>query len=179
MPLTSLRARVLRVLAPHLSAPFRTAWFQFYKKTLAGQNEPEPRDKQCLELTDQNLGELLGKAFVQRAFPGSSQTDAEALLHGILNAMNADLQALSWMDDATRQRAFAKLSQVAHLIGSPANPESAMAPLFASSVHHARATGAVLGLKGASVRWLTAGGESDPFARRQLPRCSFQVRMRR
>jgi predicted metalloendopeptidase len=38
--------------------------------------------------------------------------------------MKYDLVNLDWMDNVTRARALKKLSQVAHLIGSPSNPDT-------------------------------------------------------
>jgi len=119
-----LIARVMRVMSPLLSQPFRDAYFDFFSRMIQGQSQPSPRPQQCLESVDGYLGELLGKYYVEQAFPGSSETDAVALLDGIIDAMHADLDSLVWMDNVTRDRAYNKLSLVSHLIGSPAKPDN-------------------------------------------------------
>lgn len=119
-----LKAHVLKVRANYLSSNFRNEWFTFFKKVVGGQNQPSPRWRQCIDSTDAELGELLGKYYVEIAFPGTSQKDAVKLLKGILSAMKADLNGLPWMDNTTRGRALTKLSMIDHLIGSPINPET-------------------------------------------------------
>eukprot|EP01126_Amoeba_proteus_P066079 TRINITY_DN949_c0_g2_i6.p1 TRINITY_DN949_c0_g2~~TRINITY_DN949_c0_g2_i6.p1 ORF type:complete len:452 (-),score=66.66 TRINITY_DN949_c0_g2_i6:16-1371(-) len=119
-----LRWNVLRARSSILSQPFRDENFNFYSKFLGGQDEPTPLWRTCMSVTDQNLGELLGKYYVKLAFPGSSQELTTQLLQDIISAMHGDLQTITWMDDQTRQLALDKLALVIHQLGSPAHPRT-------------------------------------------------------
>jgi endothelin-converting enzyme/putative endopeptidase len=95
--------------------------FAFYGKVLQGQKELEPRWKRCVAQVDQGLGHILGKAFVDRNFPGDSKQISLEMIQRVENAFAARLPELSWMDDATRQRALEKLHAVRNQIGYPTN----------------------------------------------------------
>jgi endothelin-converting enzyme/putative endopeptidase len=61
----------------------------------------------------------LGQEFVARTF-GPKQKDATLLMaRQIEQAMHDDIEALPWMDAATKQQAFAKLAAVVNKIGYP------------------------------------------------------------
>jgi predicted metalloendopeptidase len=119
-----LKARILKARANYLSKALRDEWFTFFRKVLNGQSQPEERYRQCIASIDAELGELLGKYFVEIAFPGSSLQDAGKLLNETLSAMRYDLNHLEWMDNVTRTNALKKLDLVDDLIGSPTNPET-------------------------------------------------------
>jgi len=114
---------VIRASAPQLSQPFRDAYFAFYNKILGGQSQPEPLWRQCIAKTDGMLGELTGKYFLQKAFPGQSLDDATEDLKGIMDSMQSDIVNIPWMDSVTRDRALQKLSMVSKMIGGPSNPD--------------------------------------------------------
>jgi putative endopeptidase len=42
--------------------------FEFYGQTLTGATEMRPRWKRCVDFTDNQLGEALGKKFVEKTF---------------------------------------------------------------------------------------------------------------
>ena len=98
--------QVVRAKARLLSRPFVDEVFALRQK-LTGQKEVEPRWKRCVRAVDGNLGELLAQPYVAARFGGDSKPR-------IVAALQADLQALPWMDDATRQAALAKLAKVRH-----------------------------------------------------------------
>jgi putative endopeptidase len=93
--------------------------FGFYGRELSGQKEIEPRWKRCVQATDDAVGEILGKAFVERQFAGESKTMALEMIQGIESAFAANLPDLSWMDDATRARAMEKMKALTNKIGYP------------------------------------------------------------
>src|SRR5690606_26613518 len=83
---SALRAAVLRTAADHLAKPFRDASFEFYNKTLYGQQEERPRWKICVDRTDGYLGDLLGQLYVDRAFAGESREVALEMIRRIEQA---------------------------------------------------------------------------------------------
>ena len=104
--------------APLLTKKLEETKFTFYA-ALTGQAEMEPRWKRCVSSTDGALGDLLGQVFVRDRFAGASKTAAEEQVHAIVAAMQQNLDALPWMDKATKEKAFTKLKAMTYQIGYP------------------------------------------------------------
>jgi predicted metalloendopeptidase len=113
-----LVVRVLDEEAPRLSKPFVDATFALTKE-LTGQEELPPLWKRCVRSTDRALGELLGQPYVAQVFGGDSKVRAQVVVTAIHAAMHGELEALPWMDDATRTAALAKLAKVQDRVGYP------------------------------------------------------------
>jgi putative endopeptidase len=105
--------------APYLSSGFVNANFDFFGKTLTGAEQLQPRCKRCVNYVDNDLGEALGQAYVQRAFPPEAKQRAQKIVRQIEEAMQQDIDGLTWMSPATKQQALVKLRTVANKIGYP------------------------------------------------------------
>ena len=116
---TYLRWHLSYINAPYLSTAFVNADFDFYGKTLQGAQEIKPRWKRCTEGVDDNLGEALGQAYVEKYFSPDAKQQALKMVKEIEAAMQSDIQSLTWMSDATKQRALEKLHAVANKVGYP------------------------------------------------------------
>jgi len=116
---TYLRWQLVHASAVTLSKPFVDENFRFYGATLTGAKELRPRWKRCVQYTDSDLGEALGKAFVREAFPASAKEDTLKMVRELESSMEADIKGLSWMTDTTKQQALVKLHAVANKIGYP------------------------------------------------------------
>jgi len=116
---TYLRWQLVHASAAVLSAPFVDENFRFYGTILTGAKELRPRWKRCVQYTDGDLGEALGKAFVREAFGPAAKEDTLKMVRELESSMEADIKSLSWMTDATRQQALVKLHAVANKIGYP------------------------------------------------------------
>jgi putative endopeptidase len=114
-----LRWHLINANAPFLSSDFVNADFDFYGKTLQGARELEPRWKRCVGYVDNDLGEALGQAYVVRAFTPDARQRAQKMVKEIEDAMARDIDTLSWMTPATKQRSLEKLNAVANKIGYP------------------------------------------------------------
>ena len=114
-----LRWHVMNENAEFLATPFVNEDFAFFGKTLRGQQELEPRWKRCVGYVDNDLGEALGKAFVERTFSPEAKARALVMVHQIEAAMEQDIHSLPWMSDVTKQHALEKLHTVANKIGYP------------------------------------------------------------
>ena len=90
-----------------------------FRAAITGQEKQEERWKRCAAATDAALGDLLGQVFVRDRFPGASKTAAEQQVGAIVAAMTANLDALPWMDKATKVKASAKLKAMTYQIGYP------------------------------------------------------------
>jgi len=116
---TYLRWHLVHASAPYLSTPFVEETFQFFRKTLRGVPELKPRWKRCVGLVDADLGEALGREFVLRAFGPAVKQRALQMTLQIEQAMQDDLEHLTWMTPATKRNALAKLHGIANKIGYP------------------------------------------------------------
>jgi putative endopeptidase len=122
-PLGDLKAyltwQLVNASAQMLPKAFADADFDFFSRTLGGQQEPLPRWQRCVTETDAQLGEALGKAFVDEAFGPSAKADTLKMVEGIKAAMRQDIDAASWMNAETKRAAEVKLNAVADRIGYP------------------------------------------------------------
>ncbi|HEX3757244.1 MAG TPA: M13 family metallopeptidase [Kofleriaceae bacterium] len=104
--------------APLLTRPLEDLQFKF-TSALTGQPEQSPRWKRCVAQTVDALGDLVGPAFARDRFGPAARAAAEDQVFAVVTAMMADLDALPWMDDATRARARDKLYAMTYQIGYP------------------------------------------------------------
>jgi endothelin-converting enzyme/putative endopeptidase len=116
---TYLTWRLLSTAASMLPRAFVDERFDFYGKTLTGAKELRPRWKRCVRSTDSDLGEALGKSYVEEAFGGQSKQRVLNMVHALEQALQSDIQELSWMNAETRKQALAKLAGVENKIGYP------------------------------------------------------------
>jgi endothelin-converting enzyme/putative endopeptidase len=104
---------------PFLPARFVDENFGFYGQTLTGVKELRPRWKRCVDYTDNQLGEALGRKFVDRTFGAEGKQRTLNMVDALEKALGQDLQAVSWMTPATRQKALDKLKAITNKIGYP------------------------------------------------------------
>jgi len=114
-----LRFHLVDAASPYLSAQFADEYFDFYGKTLQGQKEQKPRWKRVLAAIEDGAGEAMGQLYVDVAFPASSKARMEQLVDNLRQALKARIENLSWMSDATKQKALAKWATFTPKIGYP------------------------------------------------------------
>lgn len=117
---TYLRWQVVRAAAPLLPRAFVEENFAFYGRTLTGQKELRPRWKRCVSLTDDYLGEALGRRYVERTFGEEGKERMSRMVVALEKALERDIRELPWMTEATKRQAQAKLAAIANKIGYPA-----------------------------------------------------------
>ena len=81
--------------------------------------EQQPRWKKCVSWVDRDLGEALGKEFVDREFPPENKAKAIAMTNLVVAAMATRIQDLDWMSDETKKQALDKLGKVRNKVGFP------------------------------------------------------------
>ena len=122
-PLTTwrayLRTHLLHSYAPYLGKDFVAARFAFTGTALAGATENQPRWKRGIALVDTEIGESLGKLYVEKHFPPESKERSEKLVANLLAACRESIDANDWMGPATKREAQAKLALFAPKIGYP------------------------------------------------------------
>ena len=112
-----LRWHLIHNSAPGLADKFVGENFDFYDRKLAGTQEILPRWKRCVQSTDRNLGETLGKAYVEKYFPPAAKARAKEMVNNLIAALREDVPTLSWMGPETKKEALAKLGAFSVKIG--------------------------------------------------------------
>ena len=116
---TYMRWQVIHRAAPVMTKALVDENFDFFAHTLAGQEQQLPRWRRCVRNADGALGEALGQAYVDRAFPPESKARTLAMVHDIEHAMQNDIETVSWMTPATKEQAIIKLKGIEDKIGYP------------------------------------------------------------
>jgi endothelin-converting enzyme/putative endopeptidase len=110
---------LLHAEATMLPAAFLKENFEFYGKALTGQKEMRPRWKRCVDFTDNQLGEALGKAYVEKTFGAEGKERTLKMVHALETALGQDIEKLPWMTPATKKEAMVKLKAITNKIGYP------------------------------------------------------------
>lgn len=114
-----LRFHLLRGNASMLPAAFDEASFNFYGKTLSGQQEQRSREKRAVNTTERMLGFLIGKEYVARHFQPEAKERMDELVQNLKVAFKEAIDQLEWMSDDTKVEAQAKLASFNTKIGYP------------------------------------------------------------
>jgi putative endopeptidase len=139
-----LRWHLVHASAPYLPTAFVNEDFEFYSRTLSGIQEQLPRWRRCVRSADRNLGEALGQAYVERAFPPESKGRAVELVMDVEAALDRDIDGLDWMTPPTRKAAHEKLQGIEDKIGYPGHWRdysslSITASSYLNNIHEATA----------------------------------------
>lgn len=114
-----LRWHVVNAAAPYLSEPFVRQTFEFFGRTLTGQQAQRDRWLRVVATVDSNLGESLGQLYVAEYFPPESKARMIQLVANLRAALRERIQTLEWMDEPTRVKALAKLDAFTVKVGYP------------------------------------------------------------
>ncbi|MNB76128.1 M13 family metallopeptidase [Stenotrophomonas sp. NA06056] len=114
-----LRFHTIDDASPYLSSQFEKANFEFYGKTLRGQQEMQPRWKRVLESVNGGMGEALGQLYVDAVFPAESKVAMQHLVENLSVALKARLEQLPWMGEETKKKALEKWASFTPKIGYP------------------------------------------------------------
>jgi putative endopeptidase len=93
--------------------------FDFYRRTLHGQEQPQARWKRSVSAVDGALGEAAGELYVQRYFPPASKQQMLELVENLRAAYRQHIEKLPWMTAATKKVALQKLAAFHPKIGYP------------------------------------------------------------
>lgn len=107
--------------ANYLPEEVYQANFDFFGKTLSGQQEPRPRWKRAVDEMSgiESLGFAIGKVYVEKYFPESSKQQMSELVENLRTALGERIKGLDWMGEETKVNAQAKLEAFRPKIGYP------------------------------------------------------------
>ncbi len=114
---TYLRWNVINSFADRLSKKFDDEDFDFYRRTLLGTTEQQPRWKRCTYNSDGAVGEALGTEYVKNNFTPEAKKRIDELITNLFTSYREHITKLDWMSDATRKEALTKLAAIQRKIG--------------------------------------------------------------
>lgn len=114
-----LQWKVLDAAASYLSDDFVAENFDFYGRTLSGQQELKPRWKRAVGTVNGVLGEAVGQMYAEKYFPAAAKERMTALVANLQSALGERIQGLSWMSEETKAKALEKLSTIYVKVGYP------------------------------------------------------------
>ena len=111
-----LRWQTVKNAAPYLNTAFADEAFSF-TKVITGAKEQLPRWRRCVTATDEQLGEALGRKYVEKHYPAKAKARMNELIDNLFAVLREDLKAADWMSEATRAQALAKLDSFKRKVG--------------------------------------------------------------
>lgn len=115
-----MKWKVINHYSSHLSDDFVKLNFQFYGETLSGKKEMKPLNERAIdEITENPLGDVLGKVFVGKYYSANAQTKVNKLVDNLLDVFRSRIDDLSWMSDDTKKEALKKLNSIGRKLGFP------------------------------------------------------------
>ena len=114
-----LRWVLVRSYASTLSPAFEDEAFEFFGRTLGGQQQMRPRWKRVVDMASSDIGELVAQLYVAETFSEGAKRRCEEMVEHLLSAMGAAIRGAEWMTDGTRTKALEKLAGFRYKIGYP------------------------------------------------------------
>jgi len=114
-----LKFQLLEGVAAYMDDKTYMEDFSFYSTTLRGVKEPKPRWKRVVEVTDGQLGELIGQVYVTEYLPKGTKEKLVEIGNAIKTVFAERIKALDWMSTTTKEKALKKLHAVIMKVGYP------------------------------------------------------------
>jgi putative endopeptidase len=114
-----LRWHLIHDTAPYLSDALVNENFHFYSEVMRGVTQIQPRWKRAIGTLDRQMGEALGRLYVEKYFKPDAKKRMDELVKNLMLAYHERLETRDWMSEETKKQALAKLATVRPKIGYP------------------------------------------------------------
>ena len=114
-----LKWSVVHGASTSLNTALENENFNFYSKTLRGTEKQKPLWRRGVERVNNNLGEIVGKVYVEQHFSPEAKEKVSILVKNLLNAYKESIKKLDWMSPETKKQALDKVSKFTVKIGYP------------------------------------------------------------
>ena len=105
--------------AGYLSEDIAAESFNFFGKTMRGRKENHPLWKRSTSQVEGQMGQALGKIYVEKYFPASSKERMKTLVANLQKALASRIKEQDWMSEETKKNALDKLNSFYVKIGYP------------------------------------------------------------
>lgn len=103
----------------YLSEDIAAENFNFFGKTMSGRKENHPLWKRSTSQVEGQMGQALGKIYVEKYFPASSKERMKTLVANLQKALANRIKEQDWMSEETKKNALDKLNSFYVKIGYP------------------------------------------------------------
>ncbi|XP_071109862.1 neprilysin-like isoform X2 [Haliotis cracherodii] len=110
--------RIMMNRVTNLPDKYRNVRKDYYKKILGSETE-RARWRDCATYVNDNMGNAVGRLFVEKHFDEDAKSIALEMIHNIRYSFYHVLEAADWMDETTRVVAREKADAIAEKIGYP------------------------------------------------------------
>jgi len=114
-----LTKNLVSAFASDLSKPFDQENFRFYGTIMEGDKTQLPRWKRIIDAENGLMGEVLGQIFVKEYFPEKTKKRYVDMVENMRASFKEHIEKLDWMTEATKEKAYYKLSKVIPKVGYP------------------------------------------------------------
>lgn len=114
-----LKWQLINARAADLTTAMDEQNFKFFGTTLTGRTEQLPAWRRGVDVVNNNLGEVVGKVYVEKHFPAEAKERMNKLVGNLIEAYKASINELDWMGAETKMQALDKLSKFTPKIGYP------------------------------------------------------------
>ncbi|MEV6658793.1 M13 family metallopeptidase [Nocardia fluminea] len=114
-----LKLQVADTYARFLPKAIADARFEFVGRVLSGIEEKPEMWRSAVGVVDDNLGEPLGKLYVDKHFPPVAKERALEMVADLTAAYRDNFTHSTWMTQPTREASIAKLDKITTQIGYP------------------------------------------------------------
>ena len=90
-----------------------------FNKLFSGAKERRPRWKRAIQMEEAAMGEMLGQLYVKEFFNETAKKRYSNMVEDIRAALKDRIDKLTWMSEATKQKAYAKLAAIKSKVGYP------------------------------------------------------------
>jgi predicted metalloendopeptidase len=111
--------RVLEAFANRVDRPMIDEEFAFHQTVVNGNTVQSSDQGSCLFATRDSFGFVLAQHLVESLVGSDVKPAADNLVQAVRSAMSANFDQVSWLDDATRAEAQAKLALLLPKVGYP------------------------------------------------------------
>jgi putative endopeptidase len=114
-----LKWSVVHGAATSLNTALENENFNFYSTTLRGTEKQRPLWRRGVETVNKNLGEIVGKVYVEKHFSPEAKEKVSILVKNLIKAYEESIKKLDWMSPETKKQALDKVSKFTVKIGYP------------------------------------------------------------
>jgi putative endopeptidase len=111
--------KVINGTASLLSSDIEQARFDFFGSKLSGTPKMQERWKRMVGAINGNLGEAMGKLYVEKYFPQEAKDRMMELVGNLKIALESSIKNLDWMSEVTKTKALEKLNTMRVKVGYP------------------------------------------------------------
>ncbi len=105
--------------ASRLSDALEQEQFAFYQEYMRGAKEMKPRWKRAIGSYGGTMGDVLGRAFVEKSFSDDAKKRVEEMVDNLQASLKERLKNLPWMSDSTKAKAMEKMASFTRKMAFP------------------------------------------------------------